>query len=134
MKGYFDNLEQATLDNTHYRHVLYTAKHCQLVLMSIAPNEAIGEEVHPGQDQFIRFEAGEGQVIIDGNEYTVGDGSAVIIPAGSTHNVINTSTAESLKLYTVYSPPHHQEGTLHTTKADETEEDFDGVTTESPSA
>lgn len=130
MKGYFDNLEQATLDNTDYRRVLYTATHCQLVLMSIAPSDAIGEEVHPGQDQFIRFEAGEGKVIIDGNEYVVGDGSAVIIPAGSVHNVLNTSTSESLKLYTVYSPPHHQEGTLHPTKADETEEDFDGVTTE----
>lgn len=129
MKGFFTNIEKATLENKDYRRVLYTAKNCQLVLMSLAPGEEIGKEVH-AVDQFFRFESGTGKVFIDGNEYSVGDGDTIIVPAGSRHNVINTSAENSLNLYTIYSPPHHKDGTTHKTKADETEEHFDGKTSE----
>ena len=114
---YINNLEEQTLANDNFRQVLFTAQHSQLVLMSLLPGEEIGEEVHD-LDQFLRFEAGEGKVIIDGVEQTVSDGWAVVVPAGSSHNVINTSTEEKLKLYTVYSPPEHRDGTIHQTKAD----------------
>ena len=132
MKGYKDNIERLTLANNDFRQVLYTAEHCQLVLMSLLPNQEIGMEVHKDNDQFFRFEKGEGKVIIDGNEYTVGDGDAVIVPAGSNHNVINTSASEALKLYTIYSPAHHRDGVVHTTKeqAEKDNEEFDGKTTE----
>lgn len=128
MKGYLTNIEQATLENTDYRRVLYTAKHCQLVLMNLQPGEEIGEEMHH-LDQFIRFEEGQGKVILDGIEHEVKADDAVIIPEGVRHNVINTGLG-SLKLYTVYSPPEHKDGTVHVTKADEHEEHFDGKTTE----
>lgn len=98
MKGYKDNIKKLTLENANFRRVLYTAKHSQLVLMSLRPNEEIGMEVHPDNDQFFRFESGQGKCIIDGNEYEVGDGTAVIVPAGAQHNVINTSDSEPLKL------------------------------------
>ncbi len=127
-KGYSDNIEKLTLENEDYRRVVYTAVHCQLVLMSLRPGEEIGEEIHEG-DQFFRFERGQGKVIIDGNEYAISDGSAIIVPAGSKHNVINNS-ASPLKLYTIYTPPHHRDQTIHKTKADEVEEHFDGKTTE----
>ncbi|MBN1494916.1 cupin domain-containing protein [Candidatus Peregrinibacteria bacterium] len=132
MKGFNTNIEQATLDNNNFRQVLYTGKHCQLVLMCIQPNEEIGMEVHNENDQFFRFEAGAGKCIIDGNEYTVKDGSAIIVPAGAEHNIINTSSTELLKLYTIYSPAHHKDGILRATKqeAEQNEADFDGVTTE----
>jgi mannose-6-phosphate isomerase-like protein (cupin superfamily) len=132
MHGFNQNIEQATLENTNFRKVLYTAKHCQLVLMCLQPNEEIGMEVHPDNDQFFRFEAGQGKVIIDGNESTVQDGSAVIVPAGAQHNVINTSASEPLKLYTLYSPAHHKDQIVRVTKADAVaqEADFDGQTTE----
>jgi mannose-6-phosphate isomerase-like protein (cupin superfamily) len=131
-KGYKDNIERLTLANENFRQVLYTAKHCQLVLMSLQPSEGIGLEVHEEGDQFFRFEKGEGKVVINEVEYVVGDGDSVIVPAGATHNVINTSTSEALKLYTIYAPPHHQNGIVRATRA-EAEADspeFDGMTTE----
>jgi mannose-6-phosphate isomerase-like protein (cupin superfamily) len=131
-KGYKDNIEKLTLENENFRHVLYTASNCQLVLMSLLPGEEIGMEVHEGNDQFFRFEKGEGKVIIDGTEYVVKDGDAVIVPQGANHNVINTSTTEPLKLYTLYSPPHHKDGIVRITKAEAVANapEFDGTTTE----
>lgn len=128
MKGYILQIEKDTLENTDYRRVLYTAKNSQLVLMSIAPGDEIGEEVH-GLDQFIRIEKGKAQVILDDVVHEVQDDYAIVIPAGTKHNVINTGESD-LKLYSVYSPPEHKDGTVHKTKADEVEEHFDGVTTE----
>lgn len=132
MKGFAINIEKETLENTHYRRVLYSAKHSQLVVMSLRPKEEIGMEVHADNDQFFRFEKGQGKVVIDGNEYEVKDGSAVIVPAGAEHNVVNTSEAEGLKLYTIYSPAHHRDGVVRATKeeADADAPEFDGVTTE----
>lgn len=118
MKGYVGNIEEKTLANTYFREVLYTGQHAQLVVMSLKPGEEIGMEVHPQVDQFFRFEKGQGKVIIDGEESEVKDRYAVIVPAGSQHNVINVSQTDDLKLYTVYSPPNHPEGTIHKTKAD----------------
>lgn len=132
MKGFNANIEKETLDNKNFRKVLYTSKHSQLVLMSLKPNEDIGMEVHADNDQFFRFEAGTGKCIIDGNEYEVSDGSAIVVPAGSEHNVVNTSDSEELKMYTIYSPAHHKDGIVRATKeeAEANEEDFDGQTTE----
>jgi len=132
MKGYIINIEKETLENENFRKVLYTGHHSQLVLMSLKPQEEIGMEVHPDNDQFFRFESGEGKVIIDGNEYEVRDGFAVVVPSGAQHNVINTSTTESLKLYTIYSPAHHKDGIIRATKeeAEANEAEFDGITTE----
>jgi mannose-6-phosphate isomerase-like protein (cupin superfamily) len=132
MKGFNSNIEKDAVENTNYRKVLYTSKHLQLVLMSLLPNEEIGMEVHNENDQFIRFEKGVGKCIIDGNEYEVSDGFAIIVPSGAQHNVINTSDTEDLKLYTIYGPPHHLDQLIEITKteADATEEDFDGKTTE----
>ena len=132
MKGFNMNIEKATLENENFRKVLYTAKHCQLVLMSLLPNEEIGMEVHPDNDQFFRFEKGQGKCLIDGNEYAVTDGSAIIVPAGAQHNVINTSGTERLKMYTIYSPAHHKDGIVRATKdeAEKNGEEFDGQTTE----
>ena len=132
MKGYISNIEKGTLENDNFRQVLYTAKHSQLVLMSLKSKEEIGMEVHPDNDQFFRFEQGIGKVIIDGNEYEVKDGFAVIVPAGAQHNVINTSQTEALKLYTIYSPAHHKDGIVRATKEEAiaNEAEFDGVTTE----
>lgn len=131
-KGYKGNIERLTLENDNFRQVLYTAEHCQLVAMSLKPGEDIGMEVHADGDQFFRFEKGEGKVIINETEYAVGDGDTAIVPAGAEHNVINTSAAEPLNLYTIYAPPHHQDGVVRATKA-EAEADspeFDGKTTE----
>jgi len=112
--------------------VLYTGAHSQLVLMSLKPNEDIGMEVHPDNDQFFRFEKGQGKAIIDGNEYPIGDGTVIIVPSGAQHNIINTSGSEELKLYTIYSPAHHKDGIVRATKeeAENNEAEFDGVTTE----
>ena len=129
MKGYHDDIEQQTVENGDFRRVLYTGGHLQLVLMSLPPGCDIGSEVHEDRDQFFRFEEGRGQVDIDDNTYDVVDGSAVIVPAGARHNVINTGTGP-LKFYTVYGPPEHRDGTVHATKADAREEHFDGKTTE----
>jgi len=117
MKGYVANIEKLSLENEYFRNVLYTDSRLQLVVMSLLPNEDIGEEVHQ-LDQFIRIEKGEGKAVLDGEESTLTDGSVVIIPAGTRHNIINTSSLESLKLYTLYAPPNHREGTVHKTKAD----------------
>ena len=132
MKGFTANIEKETLQNNNFRKVLYTAKHSQLVLMSLLPEEEIGMETHEKIDQFFRFESGQGKCIIDGNEYVVKDGDAVIVPAGAAHNVINTSDTEALKLYTIYSPPNHKDGVMRQTKevAETNEEKFDGTTTE----
>jgi len=132
MKGYVVALEKETRKNSDFRRVLYTGKHSQLVLMNIKPGEEIGEETHDDVDQFFRFEGGEGKVIIDGVEHHVKDGDGVIVPAGARHNVVNTSKRANLKLYTIYSPPEHQDGVVrHTRKeAMASEEHFDGRTTE----
>lgn len=132
MKGFSANIEKDTLENNNFRKVLYTAKHSQLVLMSLRPKEEIGMEVHEDNDQFFRFEQGQGKCIIDGNEYPVADGAAIIVPAGARHNVINTSATEELKLYTIYSPAHHKDKVVHETKqqAETDDEEFDGITTE----
>ena len=132
MKGFKSNIEKDTLKNKNFRKVLYTASHCQLVLMTLKPKEEIGLETHKENDQFFRFEAGRGRVEIDGNKYTVKDGDAVIIPAGAKHNVINTSATEDLKMYTIYSPPHHKDQIIRKTKAEAeaNDEEFDGKTTE----
>ena len=116
MAGYHGNIEDLTLTNSYFRQVLFTGKHAQLVLMALKPKEEIGMEVHDSVDQFFRFEKGEGKAVIDGEEYLVKDGDAIIVPAGSEHNVINTSDSGDLKLYTVYSPPNHPDGTIHKTK------------------
>lgn len=132
MKGFRGEIEKDTLENGNFRKVLYTGKHSQLVLMSLKPMEEIGMEVHPDNDQFFRFEKGLGKCIIDGNEYAVGDGVAIIVPAGAQHNIINISEAEELKLYTIYSPAHHQDGVIRATKAkaEADSPEFDGKTTE----
>jgi mannose-6-phosphate isomerase-like protein (cupin superfamily) len=118
MTGYLQNIEQLTLQNTNFRQVLYTGQHAQLVVMHLQPNEDIGMEVHEIVDQFLRVEAGEGKVIMNGEEHMIKDGDAFVVPAGTEHNVINTSSTQPLKLYTVYSPPHHKDGTIHKTKQD----------------
>jgi len=132
LNGFIADIEKETVNNTDFRRVLYTGKYSQLVLMSLKAGEEIGEETHDDVDQFFRFEEGEGKVVIDGVEHTVGDGSAVIDPAGAKHNVINTSRESALKLYTIYSPPEHQDQTIRHTKQEalEKEEHFDGKTTE----
>jgi mannose-6-phosphate isomerase-like protein (cupin superfamily) len=132
MKGFSINIEETTLENGNFRKVLYTSKHSQLVLMSLKPGEDIGMEVHEENDQFFRFEKGKGKCVIDGNEYELSDGVAVVVPAGAQHNIINTSKAEDLKLYTIYSPAHHKDGIVRATKeeAEANEAEFDGVTTE----
>jgi len=131
MKGYITNIEKDSLENTNFRKVLYTAKNSQLVLMSLKPKEEIGAEVHT-LDQFIRIEKGTGKAVLDGVEHPLEDGSAVVIPAGTNHNIINTSPSEEMGLYTIYSPPEHQDGVVRATKADAeaSEEHFDGKTSE----
>jgi mannose-6-phosphate isomerase-like protein (cupin superfamily) len=132
MKGFHTNIEKDTLENTNFRKVIYTANHCQLVLMNLQPGEEIGTETHAENDQFLRFEGGKGKCYIDGNEYDVSDGFAVIVPAGAEHNVVNVSESDQLKIYTIYSPPHHKDGIVRSTKkdAEEREEDFNGQTSE----
>lgn len=130
MKGYIANIEKLSLENDNFRKVLYTAKNTQLVLMSLLPNEEIGEEIHD-VDQFLRIEQGTGKAILNGISYDIEDGSVVIVPEGTKHNFINIGS-EPLKLYSLYMPPHHQDGVIHKTKAeaDSDTEHFDGKTTE----
>lgn len=136
MKWFNGNLEQLTVENDFFRKVLYTGKNSQLVLMSLLPNEEVGSEIHAENDQFFRFEEGEGKVIIDDSIYEVSDGIAIIIPAGANHNIINTSDTKKLKMYTIYSPAHHKDQIIHETReiAEEAEErgdeEFDGIITE----
>ncbi|KKW27488.1 MAG: hypothetical protein UY70_C0013G0020 [Candidatus Kaiserbacteria bacterium GW2011_GWB1_52_6] len=116
MKGYVANIEKLSLEDANFRTVLYTAKHSQLVLMTLRAGEDIGEEVH-GVDQFFRIETGDGKAVLDGVEHELHDGFVVVVPAGCKHNIINTSPHNPLKLYTLYSPPNHKNGTAHATKA-----------------
>lgn len=131
MKGYIADIEKETKGNENFRKVLYTGKNSQLVVMSLNPGEEIGAEVHE-LDQFIRIEDGEGVAILDGAEHNVEDDYAIVVPAGAEHNVKNTGS-KAMKLYTVYSPPEHKEGTIHATKEDamnDEDDHFDGTTTE----
>ncbi|MCX6737935.1 MAG: cupin domain-containing protein [Candidatus Parcubacteria bacterium] len=132
MKGFNTNIEKDTIENNNFRKVLYTGKYSQLVLMSLKPKEEIGMEVHPDNDQFFRFEKGQGKCIIDGNEYELTDGAVIIVPANAQHNIINVSETEELKLYTIYSPAHHKDGIIRATKeeAESNGAEFDGITTE----
>jgi len=115
MQGFHGNIEELTLQNTNFRKVIFTGQFSQLVLMCLKPGESIGDEVHDNIDQFFRIEEGEGKIIIDGEESSLLDGSAAIVPAGARHNVINTGNID-LKIYTIYSPPNHPIGTIHVTK------------------
>lgn len=130
MKGYISNIEELALANNNFRQVLYTDKNSQLVLMSLQPGEDIGEEVHD-VDQFLRIDQGSGTAILDDTPHKIENGSAIVVPAGTKHNIINNTDGE-MKLYTLYMPPHHKDGTIHKTKADaeSDEEHFDGVTSE----
>jgi mannose-6-phosphate isomerase-like protein (cupin superfamily) len=127
--GYVDNIEKLTLENDNFRRVLYTAQHCQLVVMALKPGEAIGVEVHE-LDQFLRVEQGTGEVVLNGAREALGDGSAIIVPAGTEHNIINTGTTP-MKLYTLYAPPEHRDGVVHRTReeAEADDEHFDGKVT-----
>lgn len=118
MQGYVGNIEKETEENENFRKVLFTAPHSQLVVMNLQPNEEIGMEVHPENDQFIRIEKGEGKSVLNEEESTLESGSAVVIPAGTNHNIINSSATDEMKIYTIYSPAHHPDGTIHQTKAD----------------
>lgn len=131
MKGYVENIEKASLENEDFRRVLYTGPNSQLVLMSLKPEEEIGMEVHT-LDQFFRVENGVGKTILNGVEHEIEDGSAIVIPAGTEHNIINTSTDKKMKLYTIYSPANHKDQVIHHTKeeAESDDEHFDGKTTE----
>ncbi len=118
MAGYVVNIEKASLGNQYFRQVLFTGPHSQLVVMSLAPGEDIGMETHPDVDQFIRVEAGSGKAILNGEQHDLEEGSAVVIPAGTEHDIVNGSRTEPMKLYTIYSPPNHPDGTVHKTKAE----------------
>lgn len=130
MNGFIENIEQLTLANTKFRQVVYTAKFTQMTIMHLQPSEDIGEEVHE-VDQFLRVEKGNGRAVLNGVAKEITDGSAIIVPAGVTHNIINNSASEPMKLYTLYCPPHHRDGVVHPTKQDALadEEHFDGRTT-----
>lgn len=131
MKGFHDDIEKLTEENTDFRRVVYTGKNLQLVLMSIEPGDEIGAEVHDDIDQFFRIEAGKGTITVDDNAYEVGADDGIIVPAGSRHNVVSTGDVP-LKLYTIYGPPEHKDGTVHKTCAETSaaHEHFDGKTTE----
>lgn len=131
-KGYKQNIEKLTIENDNFRKVLYTGENMQLVLMSLRPGEDIGEEVHEENDQFFRIDSGEGKVLINESTYDVKDGDAVIVPAGSNHNVLNSSSDVDLKLYTIYAPPHHKDGVVRKTKEEALSDEphFEGKTTE----
>jgi mannose-6-phosphate isomerase-like protein (cupin superfamily) len=130
MKGFVQDIEDLTAKNEDFRRVLYTARHCQLVLMALKPKEQIGMEIHK-LDQFFRVEEGTGEAVLDGVRTTIGAGFAVLVPAGTDHNIINTGSVP-LKLYTLYAPPNHRDGVVHATRdgAEADDEHFDGTTTE----
>jgi len=132
MKGFKTNIERDTLENRNFRKVIYTGYHIQLVLMCLKGGEELGEEIHEDNDQFFRFEEGRGKCVIDGHEYLVKEGTVIVVPAGAKHNIINTDRDKELKLYTIYSPPHHKDGIIRNTKedAEKNKAEFMGVTTE----
>ena len=132
MKGYSGNIEKETLENNNFRQVLYTGKHLQLVVMCLKGGEDIGAEVHLNNDQFFRFESGSGKCIIDTNEYLISEGDVIVVPAGATHNIINTNVEIPLKMYTIYGPPNHQDSILRIIKeeAEKNAEHFDGKLSE----
>jgi len=132
LKGFTGNIDEMTLANSDFRKVLYTAPRSQIVLMSLKPNQAIGSEIHEENDQFFRFESGNGRVEVDGTVYNVEYGSAVLVPAGSRHNVINTSSERPLKFFTIYSPPRHRDGAVRTTKTEaaRSSPEYDGQNSE----
>ena len=121
MTGYTTNIERDTLENENFRKVLYTAPNLQLVLMTLQPGEEIGMETHDHGDQFFRVEGGEGEAILDGEAHKLADGDIVVIPAGAEHNIVNTSSSEALRVYTIYTPPEHPDGTINKTMADAVE-------------
>lgn len=127
MSGFVINIEEKSLENDYFREVLFTTQHSQLVVMSLLPSEDIGMETHEIVDQFIRIEQGEGKAILDDKEYTLSDGSAVIVPAGTEHNIVNTSSTKPLKLYTLYSPAHHKDKTIHKTKQEAQQDSEDHI-------
>ena len=133
MKGFVEDIEDLTVENAAFRRVIYTGKHLQLVLMALKAGEEIGAETHLEHDQFFRVEKGRGEVWIDGERSKIKRDDAIVVPAGASHNIVNTGS-KSLKLYTLYAPPQHQDGVVRATKADTaaTEEHFDGKTTEAP--
>jgi mannose-6-phosphate isomerase-like protein (cupin superfamily) len=128
--GFITNIEKGTLENESFRKVIYTAEYSQLVLMSLNPGEEIGEEIHD-VDQFLRIESGKGEAVLNGNTHVIEDGSAIVVPKGTKHNVINKGEGK-MKLYSLYTPPHHRDGIIHETKegAEKDDEHFDGKTTE----
>ncbi|RKR84696.1 mannose-6-phosphate isomerase-like protein (cupin superfamily) [Mucilaginibacter gracilis] len=132
VKGFHSNIERDVMENINFRKVLYTSVHMQVVLMTLKPGEEIGEEIHNANDQFFRFEIGIGKCTINGTEYDVSDGDAIVVPAGAKHNVVNTSTSAELKMYTIYAPANHKDGIVRVTKAEAEDfpEKFDGETTE----
>lgn len=132
MKGYKSNIESLVLSNKNFRQVLHTSKSFQLVLMCLEPNQEIGYEVHKTNDQFFRFEKGQGKAFVDDISYDLNDGDVLIVPMGAKHNIVNVSESEPLLFYTLYSPPHHKDKTIHRTKseAESDDEEFDGVTSE----
>lgn len=123
MAGYITDIENKSIINENFREVLFTASRQQLVVMSLRPGEDIGEETHEEVDQFIHIEAGLARAVLEGEEHDLTDGSVVVIPAGTRHNIINTSESEPLKLYTIYSPPPYSDGTVHRTKAEATKDE-----------
>lgn len=127
MIGFVSSIEKLALSNSYFRQVVYTGQHAQLVVMNLEPNEDIGLETHEVVDQFLRIEKGEGKVLLNGEEHVVKDGDAIVVPAGVAHNVMNTSSQNQLKLYTVYSPPHHKDGTIHKTKSDAEADETDHI-------
>jgi mannose-6-phosphate isomerase-like protein (cupin superfamily) len=127
MTGYVGKIEELTLQNDYFRQVIFTAPHSQLVLMSLNPNEEIGEEIHANVDQFFRIEQGEGKAVLNGEEHVFSDGFAIVVPAGTTHNIINTSSDKKLKLYTIYSPANHKDGIVHKTKEEAMADEEDHV-------
>ena len=132
VKGFKINIRTEVLQNENFRKLLYTGNHLQLVSMSLGTGEELGEEIHNANDQFFRFESGQGLCIINGHEYHVLNGDAIVIPAGAKHNVINVSATDALKMYTIYAPPHHKDGITRQTKKDtfDNPEKFDGQTSE----
>lgn len=127
MTGYVGKIEELTLANSFFRQVIFTAQYSQLVLMSLKPLEEIGMEMHANVDQFFRIEKGQGKVVMNGEESVISDGFAIVVPAGTQHNLINTSQTEELKLYTIYSPPNHPDGKIHKTKAEAMADETDHV-------